>query len=152
MVNINAKIYFIGESSDELNEGCVNNIGMKKSTIFNRASFFTKKNNLVRLFETAPDIMICDIYKIAFVLIKHAGEHARRFDAPTIDEMSIVMMEDQLQSGDFVHCRIKDHLKSRKNYSSYGVRQSSHFLDGAYGHHFNIKMINAINGEGTNKK
>ena len=57
---------------------------------------FQENNNLVRLFKTAIDLMTTDTHKIVISADKTPpGQHLRRYNAPTIDEVDIVMVGDQ---------------------------------------------------------
>ena len=52
-------------------------------------------NNLARFLKTAIDIMPSDTHKIFIHADKTpTGEHVRRYNAPTIDEVAIVMVRD----------------------------------------------------------
>jgi hypothetical protein len=55
-----------------------------------------EKAHISNLFKTAIDMMPCDTHKIVLHADKTpAGEHVRRFNAPTIDEVAIVIVGDQ---------------------------------------------------------
>ena len=77
----------------------------------------------------------------------------RRFNAPTIDEVAIVIVGDQFQPRDIVLHRRNDQLtKIAKTHRCYDALQYPIiFWDGAVGYHFNVNMINPVSGEETNK-
>ena len=105
------QMYFIGDSNDELNARCGISTGIKRSIVSQLQELFHEKNNLVRLFKTAIDMMPSDTHKIVIHADKTpAGEHVRRFNAPTIDEVAIVIVGDQFQSRDIVLHRRNDQL------------------------------------------
>ncbi|XP_013793874.1 uncharacterized protein LOC106477901 [Limulus polyphemus] len=70
-----------------------------------------------------------------------AGEYVRRFNAPTIDEVVIVIVGDQFQPRDKV-------AETHRCYDA--LQYPIIFWDGADGYHFNVKMINPVSGEETN--
>ncbi|XP_050065048.1 uncharacterized protein LOC126553978 [Aphis gossypii] len=58
-------------------------------------------NQLIILFKTALDLMPSDNHKIVIRADKTpAGQHTRRFNAPTIDEVAIVVVGENLESRD----------------------------------------------------
>jgi len=78
-----------------------------------------------------------------------AVEHARRFNAPTIDDVAIIIVGEDLQSRDIVLHRRNDQLKRvSETHRSYDALQYPLlFWQGDDGYHFKIKMINLSNGE-----
>jgi len=63
--------------------------------------FFHQHNELVALFTTSLDRMLSDNHKIVIKANKTpAGQHARRFNAPTIDEVAIVVVGEDLKNRD----------------------------------------------------
>ncbi len=78
-----------------------------------------------------------------------AGENVRRFNAPTIDEVAIVIVGDQFERKDIVLHRRKL-VKIAGAHRCYDALQYPIiFLECAVRYHFNIKMINPISGEKT---
>ncbi|GFY19501.1 helitron_like_N domain-containing protein [Trichonephila clavipes] len=76
------------------------------------------------------------------------GQHERQFNAPTIDEVAIVIVGEEFESRDIIlHRRSGDIQRVSETHRSYDGLQ--YRFDG---YHFNIKMINPQTGEGTNKK
>jgi hypothetical protein len=67
-------------------------------------NFFHEHNELIKLFKTAIEQMPSDNHKIVIRADKTpVGQHARRFNAPTIDEVVIVIVGEQFESCDTVH-------------------------------------------------
>ncbi|VDM94379.1 unnamed protein product, partial [Onchocerca ochengi] len=65
----------------------------------------------MRWFKTAINMMPSDTHKIVIHVDKTpAGEHVRRFNAPTIDEVAIVITRDQFDPRDIVLHRRNDQL------------------------------------------
>ncbi|XP_050065531.1 uncharacterized protein LOC126554502 [Aphis gossypii] len=83
-----------------------------------------------------------------------AGQHTRRFNAPTIDEVAIVVVGENLESRDNVLRRRNDQLQRiKETHRSYDALQYPIiFWQGEDGYDFSIKMINPIAGSETNKK
>ncbi|GFT76427.1 ATP-dependent DNA helicase [Trichonephila clavipes] len=82
------------------------------------------------------------------------GQHERQFNAPTIDEVAIVIVGEEFESRDIIlHRRSGDIQRVSETHRSYdGLQYPILFWRGDDGYHFNIKMINPQTGEGTNKK
>ncbi|GFX64843.1 helitron_like_N domain-containing protein [Trichonephila clavipes] len=82
------------------------------------------------------------------------GQHERQFNAPTIDEVAIVIVGVEFESRDIIlHCRSGDIQRVSETHRSYdGLQYPILFWRGDDRYHFNIKMINPQTVEGTNKK
>ncbi|GFT40768.1 ATP-dependent DNA helicase [Nephila pilipes] len=82
------------------------------------------------------------------------GVHVRRFNAPTVDEVVIIIIGDQFQTRDIVlHRRNEQLTKVAERHRYYDALQYPIlFWDGADGYNFSFKMVNTVNGEETNKK
>ncbi|GFS97808.1 helitron_like_N domain-containing protein [Nephila pilipes] len=82
-----------------------------------------------------------------------AGEHVRRFNAPTVDEVAIIIVGDQFQFRDIVLYRRNEQLtKVSETHRCYDALQYPIiFWDGADGYNFSVKMVNPVNGKKTNK-
>ncbi|XP_062541621.1 uncharacterized protein LOC134209646 [Armigeres subalbatus] len=103
----------------------------------------------------AMDRMPSDDHKIVIKADKTpTGQHARRFNAPTIDEVAIVVVGENLASRDIVlHRRNDQLLRVHETHRSYDALQYPLiFWQGEDGYHFSIKMINPFTGIETNKK
>jgi len=100
------QIYFFGNSNDELNRRCAIDPSARRQIIFHL------HNRLVQLFKTALDRMQSDNHRIVIRADKTPfGEHARRFNAPTIDEVAIVIVGEQFPSRDIVLHRRNEQLQ-----------------------------------------
>ncbi|XP_062541344.1 uncharacterized protein LOC134209376 [Armigeres subalbatus] len=82
------------------------------------------------------------------------GEHARRFNAPTVDDIAIIIVGENLPSRDIVLHRRDDQLKRiSETHRSYDALQYPLlFWQGDDGYHFTIPMIDPSTGTETNKK
>lgn len=88
------------------------NNSVKRSIVEQLQKFFHQHNELVALFTTALDHMPSDNYKIVIRADKAlAGQHAGRFNAPTIDEVAIVVVGENFENRDIVLHRRNDQLQ-----------------------------------------
>lgn len=144
------QIYFMGNSPQEVDQRCAHNSSVKRRIVEQLQIFFHQYNELIALFKTALDRMPSDNHKIVIRADKTpAGEHARRFNAPTIDEVAIVVVGENLKSRDIVLHRRNDQLQRvYETHRSYDALQYPIiFWQGEDGYHFSIKMINPLTGE-----
>ena len=97
------QIYFMGNSPQEVDKRSAHNSSVKRPIVEQQQIFFHQYNELVALFKTALDRMPSDNHKIVIGAVKTpAGEHAKRFNAPTIDEVAIVVVGENVKSRDIV--------------------------------------------------
>ncbi|RVE41066.1 hypothetical protein evm_014285 [Chilo suppressalis] len=99
--------------------------------------------------------MPSDNHKIVIRVDKApAGQHAGHFNAPTIDEVAIVVVGENLENRDIVLHRRNDQLqRMSETHRSYDALQYPIlFWQGEDGCHFSIKMIYPVTGAETNKK
>ncbi|XP_050058802.1 uncharacterized protein LOC126550758 [Aphis gossypii] len=149
------QIYFMGNSPQEIDLRCAHNNLVKRSIVEQLQTLFHQHNQLIILFKTALDLMPSDNHKIVIRADKTpAGQHTRRFNAPTIDEVAIVVVGENLESRDIVLRRRNDQLQRiKETHRSYDALQYPIiFWQGEDGYDFSIKMINPIAGSETNKK
>ncbi|XP_016971963.2 uncharacterized protein LOC108039455 [Drosophila rhopaloa] len=111
---------------------------------------------MVRLFKTALDTMHSDVHKIIISADKRpTGSHARQFNAPTINEVAVVIVGENVESRDIVLKRRDDGQLQRvyETHRSYDALQYPlMFCRGENRYHFNIEMVNPTTGEETIKK
>ncbi|CAB3232186.1 unnamed protein product [Arctia plantaginis] len=149
------QIYFMGNSAREVDQRCAHNNSVKRSIVEQLQTFFHQHNELVALFTTALDRMPSDDHKIVIRADKApAGQHAGRFNAPTIDEVAIVVVGENLENRDIVLHRRNDQLQRvSETHRSYDALQYPIlFWQGEDGYNFSMKMINPVTGADTNKK
>lgn len=143
------QIYFIGDSNDEVNHRCTIASNVKREIVEQMQTMMHAHNELVQLFTTALDRMPSDNHKIVIRADKTPiGEQARRFNAPTIDDVAIVIVGEEFQSRDIVLHRRNNVLKRvSETHRSYDALQYPIlFCHGEDGYHLNIKMVNPANG------
>ena len=94
------QIYFMGNSPQEVDKRCAHNSSVKRPIVEQLQIFVHQYNELIALLKTALDRVPSDNHKIIIRADKTpAGEHARRFNAPTIDEL---VVGENLKSRDIV--------------------------------------------------
>lgn len=144
------QIYFIGNTNEEVNQRCTINSNLKREIVEALQNIFHVHNELVKLFKVALERMPSNNHKIVIRADKTpAGQHARRFNAPTIDEVAIVIVGDEFQPRDIVLHRRNDQLQRvSETHRCYDALQYPILSwQGEDGYHFNIKMINPSNGK-----
>lgn len=144
------QIYFVGNSNLEIDRRCSINSNMRREIIAELQDLFHNENQLVRLFKTALDRMPSDNHGIVIRADKvPVGQHARRFNAPTIDEVAILMVGEEFHSRDIVlHRRNSQIQRVSETHRCYDALQYPVlFWQGEDGYHLNIKMINPANGK-----
>ena len=149
------QLYFISDRNSELNARCEISPNVERTIVSQLQHLFHENNNLVRLFKTAIDLMPTDTHKIVISADKTPpGQHVRRYNAPTIDEVAIVMVGDQFLPRDIIlHKRNAQLLRIAETHRCYDALQYPIiFWDGADGYHFNIKLMNPATNKEMNKK
>ncbi|XP_018496310.2 uncharacterized protein LOC108864686 [Galendromus occidentalis] len=98
--------------------------------------------------------MPTDDYVVVIKADKTPGEHAGRFNAPTLDEVAIVIVGEEFNSRDIVLRRRDGCLKRvSETHRSYDALQYPLlFWQGEDGYHFNLRMRNPGTDEETSKK
>ncbi|XP_041451282.1 uncharacterized protein LOC111080369 [Drosophila obscura] len=140
------QLYYIGNAEDETDRRCANT---RRQIIFDLQNLFHEHNELVQLFKTLLDRMPSDDHKIFIQADKTlVGEHAKRFNAKTVDEVAIVIVGEQFNSRDIVLHRRNEQLERvSETHRCYDALQYPIlFWSGKDSYNFNIKMINPVNG------
>ncbi|XP_076251544.1 uncharacterized protein LOC143190859 [Rhynchophorus ferrugineus] len=138
------QIYFMGNSPQEIDLRYAHNNLVKRSIVEQLQTLFHQHNQLIILFKTALDLMPSDNHKIVIRADKTpACQHTRRFNAPTIDEVAIVVVGENLESRDIVLHRRNDQLQRiKETHRSYDALQYPIiFWQGEDGYDLSIKMI-----------
>ena len=149
------QLYFISDSNSELNARCKMFPDVERTIVSELQLLFHENNDLVHLFKTAIDLMPTDTHKIVISADKTpTGEHVRRYNAPTIDEVAIVMVGDQFLPRDIIlHKRNAQLVRIAETHRCYDALQYPIiFWDGADGYHFNNKLIDPSTNKQTDKK
>ncbi|CAG9764524.1 unnamed protein product [Ceutorhynchus assimilis] len=70
------QIYFMGDADEQIDQRCRFNVGTKREVVAALQTWFDQHNGLIRLFRTAVEQMPFE----------------RHYNAPTIDEVAIVIV------------------------------------------------------------
>ena len=149
------QIYFMGTTDEQIDQRCRFNTGTKREIVAVLQNLFTQHNELIRLFRTALEQMPGDDYKVVVRADKTpVGQHERQYNAPTIDEVAIVIVGEEFNSRDIIlHRRNGDVQRVSETHRSYdGLQYPILFWQGEDGYYFNIKLRNPHTHEETNKK
>ena len=115
------KLYFISDRNSELNARCEISPDVERTIVSQLQHLFHENNNLVRLFKTAFDLTPIDTHTIVISADKTpTGQHVRRYNAPTIDEVAIVMVGDQFLP--------RDIILHKRNAQLEGIAETHHML------------------------
>ncbi|XP_075977347.1 uncharacterized protein LOC142977354 [Anticarsia gemmatalis] len=150
------QIYFISSMVDQLNVRC--NIQgtqqLKRRIIEQLQAFFHANNAVVNMFKTALEQMPSDTHK--FVIradCTPTGEHVRRFNAPTVNDVAAIIVGDPTKSRDIVVQR-RSNIMHRVNetHRLYDALQYPIiYWQGQDGYDITLKMVDPITGVSTNK-
>jgi hypothetical protein len=149
------QIYFMGDEQLQADQRCQNIPGTRRNIIEHLQRLLCVHNQLINTFTTALEQLPTDEYKVVIRADKRpAGEHERRFNAPQISEVAIVMVGDQFERRDIIiHRRGEALQRISETHRSYDALQYPLMLwRGEDGYHFNIMQINSATGKPTNKK
>ncbi|UYV81643.1 hypothetical protein LAZ67_20001774 [Cordylochernes scorpioides] len=149
------QIYFMGNTDEQINRRCQLNVSTKREIVTELQNLFKQHNELIKLFKTAIEQMPSDDYKVIIKADKTPiGQHRRQFNAPTIDEVAIVIVGEEFNSRDIIlHRRNGGVQKVSETHRSYDALQYPIlFWQGEDGYHFNINMRNPTTNVDINKK
>jgi hypothetical protein len=149
------QIYFIGDPQEEVERRCQIHDGLNRVIVRDLQDFFHAENQLIKNFKTALERMPTDEYTVVIRADKvPAGGHQRQYNAPTAEEVAVVIAGEECESRHIVLHRRNDGLKRiPETHRSYDALQYPIlFWEGQDGYHFNIKMRNPQTGQETEKK
>jgi hypothetical protein len=91
--------------------------------------------------------------KLLYEQIKRpVGEHERRYNAPTVHEVAVVMVAEECNKRDIIQRRSENLQRISETHRSYDVLQYPLiFWQGENGYHFNIMLSSPTTGRPTNK-
>lgn len=144
------QVYFIGDEQNEVNRRCQYIEGVERETILKIQRMLHSHKVLVKIFKSAIDNWPSDNYKV----IIHAdrtprGEHERRYNAPMVNEVAVLVTGDPSSPRDIV-LRAHDNTLKRvaDTHRFYDTLQYPLiFSKGESGYHFNIPVINPTTGQ-----
>ena len=149
------QLYFIGNDQVETDQRCANNSGTRREIVSDLQQMFHTHNIYIKTFETSIDHMPTDAYKIIIKADrKPAGEHERRFNAPVVDEVAVVISGNEFEKRDIVlQVRSGSLQRICETHRSYDALQYPIlFPYGEDGYHFNLRQVNPTTGISTNAK
>jgi len=89
----------MGNMEEQLDRRLGINAGMKRAIIQDLQCLLHEHHALVRLFKSALERMPNDDYKVVIKADKRpSGTHERTFNAPTVDEVAILIVGEQLKN------------------------------------------------------
>jgi PIF1-like helicase/Helitron helicase-like domain at N-terminus len=145
----------MGNTDDQINRRCHLHVNTKREIVAGLQNFFEEHNELLKLFKTAIEQMPSDDYRIVIKADKTpVGQHERKFNAPTIEEVAIVIVGEEFHSRDVILYRRNGNLERvSETHRSYDALQYPIlFWQGEDGYHFNISMKNPTTNLDINKK
>ncbi|XP_071629550.1 LOW QUALITY PROTEIN: uncharacterized protein [Temnothorax longispinosus] len=97
------QIYFMGTSDEQVHQRCRFNSCTNPEIVVALQNLFDHHNELVRMFRTALERMPADDYVVVIRADKTPpGQHERQYNAPTINEVAIVIVGEEFNSRDIV--------------------------------------------------
>lgn len=147
------QIYFMGDLEAQVNLRCQNQRIERineRAIVSTLEPFLAEKNQLIRVFKCVQNQLQNDNYSIVIKPDKvPLGEHNRRFNAPTVDEVGIVMVGEAFERRDVRIMRRSNSIQViQDTHRSYDALQYPLiFWEGEDGYHINIKQTNPSTGE-----
>lgn len=97
------QIYFIGDKDIETDKRCSISCGTKREIVANVQKLLHEHNDLIKLFKYALEQMPTNDYKVIIRADNTPnGEHERRFNAPTVADVAIVMVGIEFEGRDII--------------------------------------------------
>lgn len=149
------QVYFVADDESELDQRCQNISGLRKDLIGLLQRFLKNENALVRVFKMDLEKMVTDNYKVVIRADKRpAGEHERRFNAPQINEVAVVIVDNEYNQRDIVVQRRAEGLQRiSETHRSYDALQYPLILwQGEDGYYFNIPQVKPSTGQEVQNK
>jgi hypothetical protein len=149
------QIYFMGDEQRQAEQRSSIFSGTDLAVILDLQRMLHQHNAYVNIFKTALQRMPSDEYRIVIRADKTpAGEHERRFNAPTANEVAVVIVGNEFDRRDIILHKRDDQLQRVvETHRSYDALQYPLiFWEGEDGYHFLIKQIDPRTGAPTAKK
>ncbi|KAJ4441100.1 hypothetical protein ANN_10950 [Periplaneta americana] len=149
------QIYFMRDEKLEADRRCDNIPGTVRDIVLNIQKILHEHNYLILMFKTALERMPTDEYKVVIRADKRpAGEHERRFNAPQISKVAIVMVGNESDRRDIIIQRRDRGLQwiaeTQRSYDA--LQYPLIFFREEDGYHFNIMRTDPTTGRATHKK
>lgn len=149
------QIYFMGNEAMEIDQRCEIVQGIRREIISALQTLFHTHNELINQFKTAEEQLISNDYKIVIKADRTPdGEHERRFNAPTTEEMAIVLIGSEYTSRDIIVSKRSNELQRiSETHRMYDALQYPIiFWKGQSSYDFSYKHLNPKTNELTIKK
>ncbi|XP_028967044.1 uncharacterized protein LOC114828182 [Galendromus occidentalis] len=119
------QIYFMGNAEEQVDRRCSIHSGTDREIVGSLQKLFHQYNRMVKLFTIALERMPADDYVVVIRADKTpAGEHEKRYNAPTINEVAIVIAGEEFKSRDIIlHRRNGDLQRVSETHRSYDALQ-----------------------------
>jgi hypothetical protein len=138
------QIYFMGDEQKEARQRCSNIPGTNRNIVRELQQMLHEHHSYVQIFKTALQRMPTDAYKVVIRAdATPAGEHERRYNAPTTNEVAIVIVGDGFDRRDIILEKRNNQLQSVSDtHRSYDALQYPLiFWKGEHGYHFHIILF-----------
>lgn len=147
------QVYFL-PNNDQLNlrDGINQRLSLKlkREVLHILQNFVHENNSLVEMFKTAAEDLPSDDHSIIIRADRTpAGEHERRYNAPTISEVGAIVVGDQANRRDIVLRRRNNTLQCvSETHRLYDALQYPLlYWQGQDGYDITLKMVNPITGK-----
>ncbi|XP_075449145.1 uncharacterized protein LOC142490614 [Ascaphus truei] len=148
------QIYFMGDEQQEADQRCHWIPNTRCDIVISLQRMLHQHNHLINTFKTSLECMPTDDYQVIIRADKTpVGQHERRFNAPQINEVAIVIAGEQFNTRDIILQR-RAHSLTRisETHRSYDALQYPLILwNGDDGYHFNIMQVHPTSKANTNK-
>lgn len=150
------QIYFMDSCEECVTTRCLHNFieqAEERAIVESLENFFENYNQLIQLFKRVSPQLRNDNYQIVIKADKvPSGEHAGRFNAPTVDEVAVIMVGDPVNNRDLKIIRRDStvHIISDLHRSYDALQYSLIFWQGQDEYHINIKQRDSITGTFNN--
>ena len=107
------QIYFMGSPQEELDRRCKIFQQINRYILYNLQNLLHENNNLIRQFKTAKEQCINDDYRVIIRADRvPSHEYERRFNAPTVNEVAVIMVGNASSPRDII-LRFRDNTLTR---------------------------------------
>ncbi|XP_075437913.1 LOW QUALITY PROTEIN: uncharacterized protein LOC142476424 [Ascaphus truei] len=148
------QIYFMGDEEQQADQRCHWIPNTRRDIVISLQRMLHEHNHLINTFKTSLERMPTDDYQVIIRADKTpVGQHERRFNAPQINEVAIVIAGEQFNTRDIILQRRGQSLTHIcETHRSYDALQYPLILwNGDDGYHFNIMQVDPTSKANTNK-
>nr|XP_046492947.1 uncharacterized protein LOC124224788 [Neodiprion pinetum] len=152
------QIYFMGDCEERVTTRCLYNFieqAEERAIVILLENFFEDHNQLIQLIKRVSPRLQNDNYQIVIKADKvPLGEHAGRFNAPTVDEVAVIMVGDPVDKRSIKITRRDNTVSTISDlHRSYDALQYPLiFWQGQDEYHLNIKQYDPNTGDYRNNK